>query len=80
MVYGGIAFRWGTQISLISFTKNRGFARSEVNTLDLALCLYGTETEKGQFENIFWNEKQVSNSTNFIKSRLVIFIGSTDLC
>ena len=47
--------------------------------LDLALCLYGTETEKGQSENIFWNKK-VSNSTNFIKSHLVIFIGSTNLC
>ena len=26
--------------------------------LDLALCLYGTETEKGQSENIFWNKNK----------------------
>ena len=35
---------------------------------------YCTEAEKGQ------SEKKVSNPTNFIKSRLVIFMESTDLC
>ena len=34
------------------------------NILDQALCLYGKEAEKGQSENIFWNEKKVSNSAN----------------